>query len=78
MAAHQCFFLMAQNTTLKLTTIRTEIMNVGDIARRADGQNLHSGSCAYGAAVVVQVEPLVLVSEGTDMRWESTVQDVEF
>ena len=53
-------------------------MNVGDIARRADGQNLHSGSCAYGAVVVVQVEPLVLVSEGTDMRWEGTVQDVEF
>jgi hypothetical protein len=53
-------------------------MNVGDIAKRADGQNLHCGSGAYGAAVVIQVEPLVLVSEGTDMRWESTVQDVAF
>lgn len=53
-------------------------MNVGDIVRRKDGQNLRSGGSSYGAAVVVQVTPLVLVSEETDMRWESTVQDVAF
>tara|TARA_R110000744_G_scaffold338330_1_gene443530 strand:- start:901 stop:1116 length:216 start_codon:yes stop_codon:yes gene_type:complete len=53
-------------------------MNVGDIVRRLDNANLCSGTSQYGAAVVVQVDPLVLVSEHADMRWESTIQDVDF
>lgn len=53
-------------------------MNVGDIVERADRDYLRSGGEAYSAAVVVQTKPLILVSFGTDMRWESTVQDVTF
>lgn len=47
----------------------------GDIVRYRDGTGYHlrSGASAYEAAVVVNSEPLVLVSEHADMRWEHTV-----
>jgi len=53
-------------------------VEIGNIVTRKDGQYLRSGGAVYSTAIVVQVSPLVLVSPGTDMRWESTVQDVEF
>jgi hypothetical protein len=48
----------------------------GQIVRyRADsGSYLRSGASAYGAAVVVNTRPLVLVSADCDMRWQSTVK----
>lgn len=53
-------------------------MRVGWIVARKDGNHLRSGASAYEDAVVVQSDPLVLVSRETDMRWKSTVRDVEF
>ena len=53
-------------------------MKVGDIVTRSDGQVLRSGGEAYMEAIVIKTRPLVLVSHGTDMRWESTVRDVAF
>jgi hypothetical protein len=41
--------------------------------RAGCGHHLRSGSSAYASAVVVSTDPLVLVSEHTDMRWQTTV-----
>lgn len=50
-------------------------MKVGDIVIPNDpAYPLRSGSDAYTHAIVVQEQPLVLVSEESDMRWESTVK----
>ncbi len=50
-------------------------MKVGDIVASTDNSYvLRCGSGAYARAVVVQENPLVLVSESSDMRWESTVK----
>lgn len=55
-------------------------LKVGNIVQplHPQSQPLRSGAEWYPHAIVVQVKPLVLVSEGTDMRWESTVQDRKF
>jgi poly(A) polymerase len=54
-------------------------MKVGDRVVVADGMGpLRSGNMIYGSAIVIQTEPtLVLVSESSDMRWESSVQPQE-
>jgi len=51
------------------------VFQVGDVVQ-STSQNyvLRSGSEQYICAIVVQVQPLVLVSQESDMRWESTVQ----
>jgi hypothetical protein len=43
-----------------------------------DKHPLRSGCCAYDSAVIVSVVPFVLVSVGSDMRWESTVKPWHF
>ena len=50
--------------------------NVGDIVTYtpASRRTLHCGSGIYPSAVVVRIEPLVLVSHEGDMRWEATVE----
>lgn len=52
---------------------------VGDLVEpvSADYQ-LASGNCRYTYAVVVSVEPFVLVSEQSDMRWQWTVKPEQF
>ena len=42
---------------------------IGDIVERKDGQEFRSGCCSDPEAVVISVDPFVLVSEGGDMRW---------
>lgn len=51
-------------------------MKVGDLVASKDQQRyvLHCGSSIYPRAVVIQTKPLVLASESSDMRWESTVK----
>lgn len=44
-------------------------MKIGDIVAPNVGHGLRSGASAYGAAVVVSMEPFVMVSEHADMRW---------
>ncbi|HAS6095351.1 TPA: hypothetical protein I7145_11955 [Vibrio vulnificus] len=52
---------------------------VGDVVApiKPDYQ-LASGSGRYESAVVVSVEPFVLVSHASDMRWQSTVKREQF
>ena len=46
----------------------------GDVVASNDpAYPLRSGAFEYAAAVVVSAQPLVLVSQAADMRWESTV-----
>lgn len=51
---------------------------VGDFVCKKNGGCLRSGSEAYSFAVVISVEPFVLCSEESDMRWSSTVTKEEF
>lgn len=48
-------------------------MNVGDVVVAVGSFRLACGSGIYSHAIVVQVEPLVLVSEHGDMLWSATV-----
>jgi len=48
--------------------------NVGDIVT-ATNYRLRSGAEAYDKAIVIQSEPLIIVSEESDMRWSATVND---
>lgn len=52
-------------------------LDVGDMVVPDSGY-LRSGVEVYTYAVVVQVQPLVLVSVDADMRWEATIQDRKF
>lgn len=53
-------------------------MQIGDIVTPVSGDPLHCGSGFYPDAVVIQLEPLVLVSRSSDMRWQSTIQNRPF
>ena len=45
-------------------------MKIGDIVEPIDTRNpLHCGSGWYPHAVVCSVEPFIMVSEETDMKW---------
>lgn len=46
--------------------------------RSESGFTLHCGSCIYSDAVCVSVEPFVLVSRETDMRWQATIKKDDF
>jgi hypothetical protein len=48
--------------------------NVGDVVIAHGDDLLYSGSSIYSHAICVQANPLVLVSESADMRWESTLR----
>jgi hypothetical protein len=54
--------------------------NVGDfvLPHVNSGHQLRSGCEAYEDAVVVSIDPFVLVSEEGDMRWEGTVKREDF
>lgn len=39
---------------------------------------LRSGSGQYDSAIVVSIDPFVLVSEETDMRWSATIKKEYF
>jgi hypothetical protein len=47
---------------------------IGDVVERMDGALLRSGAETFTTAIVVQIEPLVLVSEDVSMRWEATIK----
>ena len=51
---------------------------IGDVVERMDGALLRSGAEAFPTAIVVQVKPLVLVSEDASMRWEHSIEGVRF
>jgi hypothetical protein len=54
-------------------------LKVGDIVEPSNpGRALRSGCNAYNFAIVVQAEPLILVSEEADMKWSATVKPEHF
>lgn len=52
-------------------------VRIGDIVMPISGANLRSGASVYNSAVVMTLDPFVLVSEGTDMKW-STLRVEDF
>ena len=56
-----------------------EGLRAGDIVKCKDGCGvLRSGCCQYKKAIVVSIDPFVLVSWEGDMRWEETVNPKSF
>jgi hypothetical protein len=54
-------------------------ISVGDLVEPVSAEyQLASGCGRYEFAVVISVEPLVLVSEQADMRWSATVAAEHF
>lgn len=54
-------------------------MKIGDIVEPIPGrQVLRSGCSTYGSAIVISVEPFILTSWGSDMKWSATVKPDEF
>jgi hypothetical protein len=49
-----------------------------DVVVPSAGNVLRSGCEMYRSAIVLSVEPLVLVSHETDMRWSATVKPEQF
>lgn len=53
-------------------------MRVGDFVEPKHPHVLRSGCSQYSRAVVVSIDPFVLVSEHADMKWSSTVKKENF
>jgi len=53
-------------------------MKVGEIVIPLNGFVLHCATLRYPSAVVISTNPLILTSEDSTMRWESTISDKEF
>ena len=54
-------------------------LKIGDIVKPNDGKGkLHCGSGFYDDAVVVAVDPLVLVSRSAEMKWWATLEGRTF
>lgn len=50
-------------------------MRVGSVVVRKDGNMLRSGAEVYSGAIVVSIEPFVLISEGRDMKWSTLAKE---
>lgn len=58
---------------------KDNIMEIGNTVEPINPRNvLHCGSGYYDDAVVVSVEPFVLVSRCTNMKWSATVAIEDF
>lgn len=56
-----------------------EDMKIGAIVEPKDERNpLCCGSGVYQDAIVVSMNPFVLVSRGADMKWSATVEESEY
>lgn len=54
------------------------MIEVGNVVKHNRKFGLRCGSGVYPTAVVVSLEPFVLVSARTDMRWENVkIEEVE-
>ena len=53
-------------------------MKIGDVVRPIPPMLLRCGCGSYDDAVVVSVDPFVLVSREGDMRWSATVAPHQF
>lgn len=50
-----------------------EALWIGAIVRPKNGMPPHSGCSVYGAAVVVSLEPFIILSQEGDMMWSATI-----
>lgn len=50
-------------------------MEIGSLVAPSKGDPLTSGCSVYAAAVVISVQPFVLISEEGDMRWTQRHRD---
>lgn len=58
---------------------KTQTFKYGDIiSPTSNTEQLRSGCSLYPHAIVISTEPLVLVSEDGDMRWSSTIENMDF
>ena len=55
-------------------------MKVGNIIKptKESGFTLRSGACYYDKAVVISLEPFIITSEESDMKWEATIKKEYF
>jgi hypothetical protein len=55
-------------------------MEIGNIIKptKESGFHLRSGSFSYDKAVVISVEPFIITSEHSDMKWCATIQKEYF
>lgn len=51
-------------------------LSKGDAVITLEGHALRSGASLYHYAVVVQVDPVILISEEGDMKWSATVDEI--
>lgn len=51
-----------------------EILRIGDIVKPKEGQ-LRSGACTYPNAVIISLDPFVMVDQTLDMRWGTTYKE---
>ncbi|MFH0225126.1 hypothetical protein ACGRPS_11250 [Vibrio furnissii] len=64
---------------VKFEDARLRNLNVGDVVAPIKPDYQLASVCGrYESAVVVSVEPFVLVSHASDMRWQSTVKREQF
>ena len=47
------------------------------VSENYNNPQLYCGSGIYTHAIVIKTDPLVLVSEWSDMRWETTLDEME-
>jgi hypothetical protein len=50
-------------------------MRVGDMVRNSKEQRLYCGCGMYPYAIVMSLDPFILVSEETDMRWDHVLRE---
>ena len=63
----------------KASSCKSDLLCVGDLVRPISEECLLASGCSrYDFAVVVSVNPFVLVSEKSDMKWSSTVKPENF
>ena len=85
MALAEILFMSDTDTLEQLTE-----MKVGSIVRSIDPNDMDKGALntpavdlsetniRFGHAIVVSMTPFVLVSDGANMRWETTVDQSKF
>ena len=55
-------------------------MEIGNIIKpkKESGFFLRSGAESYDKAVVISLEPFIITSEESDMKWQATIKKDEF
>jgi hypothetical protein len=55
-------------------------MEIGNIIKpkKESGFFLRSGAESYDMAVVISLDPFIITSEESDMRWQTTVKEEDF